>query len=142
MRMKVGVALAFTCAAGAAQSAPRVLVDPWTGSRWQLETGSVHPGGPGQFAPAGSSAAVPRTVPHAVSVPLIIRAGDRLVVEESAGDLHARYAATAMAPAARGAVFLARLTFSGRPVRVVAVEPGHASLAPASFAHSAQEAQP
>jgi len=136
------MALALLCAAAAAQSAPRLLVDPWTGARWQLAADSAHPGGPGQLAPAGSTSAVPHTVPQSVSAPLIIRAGDRLVVEESAAGVHARYEATAMAPATQGAVFLARLSFSHRPVRVVALGPGHALLAPASVAQSPVEAQP
>lgn len=138
-KTKVGAVLVLVCAAASAQSASRLLVDPWTGVRWHLAADPEHPGGPGRLVPAGVGAVAAHAAP---SAPLVIRAGDRLVVEESTGDLHARYAATAMMPAARGTVFVARLTFTGRPVRVVALGPGLAQLAPAIPVPAAPEVHP
>ncbi len=141
-RAKLGAALLLGCTAAAAQSASRVLVDPWTGVCWQLAADPVHPGGPGRLVPAVSASAMPRVDRPSAPAALIIRAGDHLVVEESTADLHARYAAVAMAPAVRGGIFLARLVVGGRPVRVVALAPGRAELAPALFSSLEKEAQP
>lgn len=144
-RTALAAALLLGCAAASAQGgarALRVLDDPWTGIRWQLAADPDHPGGPGRLLPGSVSSAVPQVDRPAAPSALIIRAGDRLLVEESAAGLHARYTAVAMAPAVRGGVFLARLAVSGRAVRVVATAPGRAELVPASFSDRDRKAQP
>lgn len=115
--------------------ATRVLVDPWTGTRWLLAANPAHPGGPGVLVAEGSPvAAAPVAQPAIVApLPAVIRAGDRLTVEESTPVLTARYSAVALVPAAPGDTFLARLTVGAAPVRVVALGPGRARLAAAAI---------
>jgi hypothetical protein len=130
------VLLLMLGAAAAAQKqarATRVLVDPWTGARWLLAVNPAHPGGPGVLVADGSPASsVPTAQPAIVAPPpAVIRAGDRLTVEESTPVLTARYSAVALVPAALGDTFLARLTVGAAPVRVVALGPGRARLAAA-----------
>jgi flagella basal body P-ring formation protein FlgA len=60
----------------------------------------------------------------------IIRGGDRLVVEQNTAVIEARLEAVALGPARRGATFQARLKIGGKVVRVVALAPGRAELAP------------
>ncbi len=121
----------------------REIDDPATGKRWLLEFDPAHPGGPGRLVLASESAAVPgkrqakinapvSSLPTAVPSPVkaIIRAGDRLVVEQNTRVIEARLEAVALAPARKGATFQARLEIGGKVVRAVAIAPGRASLAP------------
>jgi hypothetical protein len=133
----------------------REIDDPSTGSRWLLVRDSNRPGGPGRLLfVSGSRAAVPapgRRVSGAQSLlsppitpalhapadsvpvpaptsPLMIHAGDSLVIEENTPVVDAYLAATALGPAARGVVFNARLTLGGKLVRVLALAPGRAAF--------------
>jgi hypothetical protein len=58
----------------------------------------------------------------------VIRAGDRLIVEEHTALVDAVLEARALTPAAPGSAFDARLTVGGRVVRAVALGPGRAAL--------------
>ena len=60
----------------------------------------------------------------------MIRAGDRLIVEEHSAVADARLEATSMGSAAVGAEFEARLKIGGKVVKVTALAPGKAELAP------------
>ena len=123
--------LVLTLETAVAQStrAERTLVDPGTHLRWTLQANPVHPGGPGTLVllPAAQAPAV-SAPQHAVLPRVVIHAGDRLLVEEATPFLVARYAAVALAPAATGTVFFARFIAGMKPVRVVALGPGRASL--------------
>ena len=62
----------------------------------------------------------------------MIHAGDALVVEEHTAVVDARLEAVALAPAAVGAEFSARLKVGGKVVRAGALAAGRAVLAPES----------
>lgn len=116
----------------------REIDDPHTGSRWLLERDESRPGGPGRLVLAGGSArsreqsraqsAEPGRV-SAAAVP-VIRAGDRLIVEENTPLVEARFEAIALSPASAGAPLRVRLAIGGHVVRGIAVAAGRAKLAP------------
>jgi hypothetical protein len=125
----------------------REIEDPSTGDRWLLVRDWSRPGGPGrllllagspgithaeQAAKISPALAEPKSVPPAAPVihAPIIHANDPLIVEENTPLVEARLAASALGPAARGAVFEARLEIGGKIVRVRAVAPGRAVLEP------------
>jgi flagella basal body P-ring formation protein FlgA len=62
----------------------------------------------------------------------VIRAGERLVVEENSKFIEARLQGVALNPAPIGSVFDVRLSIGGKVVRVVALGPGRAVLQPES----------
>jgi hypothetical protein len=113
----------------------REIDDPHTGARWLLVRNDRNPGGPGRLVLMGvdqkktDKASVPRAEAEARLNP-VIRAGDRLVVEEHTALVDAVLEARALSPAAFGSEFNARLTIGGRVVRAVALGPGHAVLQP------------
>lgn len=135
--------LASPASAASTAQVVREIDDPATGMRWLLERDPGHPGGPGRLVPVtGSDLAAGRTrhrqlAFHARSAVIkpspyspVIRAGDRLVIEENTAAVEARLTAVALSPAVAGASFEARLQFGGKVVRAVAVAPGRATLAP------------
>ena len=113
----------------------REIDDPHSGARWLLLRNTEHPGGPGRLmlvegvqnrprenkVEAELSQAEPRTV---------IRAGERLIVEENTAVVEARLEAVALGAAVTGSVLEARLRIGGRVVRAVALGPGRAALEP------------
>jgi hypothetical protein len=118
--------------------------DPQTGHRWLLERQMSEPGGPGRLVLAGVSAgsnerpnAGSRAAvagkgaagKSAAEIP-VIRAGDRLVVEESTPVAEARLEAIALSPASAGLPLRVRLKIGGKVVRAIALAPGRAKLAP------------
>jgi hypothetical protein len=118
----------------------REIADPNTGNRWVLLRDDGHPGGPGRLMLAGISTNAdgnnqpgqsrkPDSRPVSASAP-VIRAGDRLIVEEYSAIVEARLEAQALGTAAPGSAFRARLAIGGKVVRVVALGPGRAALAP------------
>ncbi len=134
------VLVTATSAVVAAQTAvaPRILVvssgpetaqlvreidDPHSGARWMLLRDPGHPGGPGRMVLAGASRLAEK-VPQRP----IIRAGDRLIVEENTAVVEARLEAVALGPAASGSAFDVRLEIGGRIARVVALAPGRAAF--------------
>lgn len=129
--------------------AVREIDDPNTGAHWLLLRDPGQNGGPGRLLLLGNApgsnrkmarsevlgppgAHDPSDTEESVSAPppLVIRGGDRLVVEESTAVVEARLAAVALGPAAIGSRLRARLEIGGRVVRVVALGPGRAALAP------------
>lgn len=127
------VALPVICAmAQQPLRAIRAIADPASGTRWLLAADPTHPGGPGRLVREQASREAPQTeAPIEAPVPQVIRAGDRLLVVESGARLEACFAAVALEPARQGAVFTARFAVGGARVRVVALGPGRAALAPA-----------
>jgi hypothetical protein len=129
-----------------------VIDDSATGQRWLLVPDEAHPGGPGKMlllrspdadqisrerdgdsksqtetARLGADAVNSRSRP--VSRP-VIRAGDALIVEEHTPVVDARLEAVALGSATLGAEFPARLKIGGKVVRVAALGPGRAKVAP------------
>jgi hypothetical protein len=111
------------------QQVLRSIDDPAFGGRWLLVADPEHPGGPGRLVPAdlshqatGSREARPN--PLAV----MIRAGDRLLLEAHTRTADTWLDAVALGPARDGASLLARVRFDNRVVRVVATAPGRATL--------------
>lgn len=110
------------------------IPDAGMGNVWILQTDPRHPGGPGLLIPGASSRkSKPRTNAWAaanVAVPMRIHAGAPVVIEEHTDALDVRLNAVALAPAAMGECFAARLNPGGTIVRAIASAPGRARLAP------------
>ncbi len=122
-------------------TAIREILDPHTGMHWLLLRDTVHPGGPGRLVrvvteiDTGSSNVeskrdVLRMSAFEVPPRPVIRAGDRLIVEENTPTIEARLEAIALGAAAPGSMIQARLKIGGRIVPVIARTQGHAVLAP------------
>jgi hypothetical protein len=113
----------------------REIDDPHLGSRWLLYRDPSHPGGPGRLVCAASvapdrartsvSVADPGTMPRA-----IIRAGDRVVLEENTPIVDARLQAIALNPALAGAPLQVRLEIGGKVLVAIAIARGRVALAP------------
>jgi hypothetical protein len=113
----------------------REIDDPHSGDRWLLMRNARVPGGPGRLvlvsadrrgiggAPAQAATETEEARPRSV-----IRAGDRLIVEEHTPLVDAVLEARALNPAAIGSAFDVRLTIGGRVVRALALGPGRATL--------------
>jgi len=120
----------------------REIDDPHTGERWLLVRDGQQPGGPGRLLLAGQvQAEMIRREPGGAAWQIaaapakfrflpVIRAGDRLIVEEHTPVVDALLEARALNPAALGSVLEARLSIGGRVVQVVALGPGRAELEP------------
>ena len=113
----------------------REIDDPHSGARWLLMRNSDHPGGPGLLVLAEGGRNTGRQdkarfEPSGVDPRTVIRAGERLVVEENTPVVEARLEAVALGPAVLGSVLEARLKIGGRVVRAVALGPGRAELQP------------
>jgi hypothetical protein len=129
----------------------REIDDPATGNRWLLERSSLNDGGPGRmllFEPGKASSlqqgtTVPRpdrrdgpggvgkqeSARRVVAPILLIRAGERLIVEEHTELLDATLEAVALSGASQGESLRVRLLIGWRVVNAVAVAPGRALLA-------------
>jgi hypothetical protein len=112
----------------------REIDDPHSGAVWLLFRDSEHAGGPGRLVLAAQqshtrSGAAKGRAPIAESQP-VIRPGDALIVEEHTAMVDARLEAIALGSAERDAQFKARLKIGGKVVRVTALGPGRAMLAP------------
>jgi hypothetical protein len=118
----------------------REIDDPHTGDRWILVRNDQMPGGPGRMvlltpdrATTVSGAAQPiLTLTEETKSPLIIHAGDRVIVERHTAVVDAVLEARAVNPAALGAEFNLRLTVGGKVLRAVALGPGRAAFLPES----------
>jgi hypothetical protein len=113
----------------------REIDDPNSGARWLLERNPDHPGGPGLLVLVESGRNPVRQdqsgfEPSGVDPRTVIRAGDRLIVEENTPVVEARLEAIALGTAVLGSVLEARLKIGGRVVRAVALGPGRAELQP------------
>ena len=122
----------------AKQAAIRVVHDPHTGVNWLLERTPDRPGGPGRMIPAtleqlklirSADTGNPNRTAGVIVQPPVIRAGDRIIVEERTAVVEARLAAIALGPAKNGAPFNARLAIGGKVLRVTALGPGRAAIA-------------
>ena len=113
----------------------REIDDPQTGDRWLLMRNAAFPGGPARMvriavhgqridpAQLAASGVNDATLPQ-----VVIRAGDKLLVEEHTAVVDAVFEARAVAPAAVGTEFEVRLTIGGMVVRAVATGPGRATI--------------
>jgi len=113
----------------------REIDDPHSGARWLLMRNADHPGGPGLLLLAESGRKLVQQgqagfEPSGTGPRTVIRAGERLVVEENTAVVEARLEAVALNPAVIGSVLDARLRIGGRVVRAVALGPGRAALQP------------
>jgi hypothetical protein len=111
----------------------REIDDPHTGDCWLLVRNDRVPGGPGRLvlahrnAAGGAARRAAGPTGEAQILP-VIRAGDRLILEEHTARVDAVLEARAMNPAAPGASLDVRLTIGGSVVRAIALGPGRATL--------------
>jgi hypothetical protein len=109
----------------------REIDDPHSGARWLVVRDMEHPGGPGRLVPLGAGQRhgnLPLNAPKLAAAAPVIRAGDRIVVEEHTDVVDAVLEAVALGPAVEQGPLEARLRIGGRVVRVVALAPGRARL--------------
>jgi len=104
----------------------REIADPFTERQWVLARDEQHPGGPGRLYQVQNHLAAR----HSLSaLCLAIRAGDRVLVDDRLTHGEAEFDGVAMDRAAAGAEFRVRLKLNEKIVRVVALGPGHATMA-------------
>lgn len=116
----------------------REIDDPECGDHWLLLRDESDPGGPGRLVLVQALSGGTRLkVAHAsatevLAVPQkpVIRAGDRLVIEQETPLVSARLEAVALGPAAVGKLVRARLKIGGQVVEARVLAPGRATLAP------------
>jgi hypothetical protein len=133
-----GLASVETLGLGVQGEVVREIDDPNTGDRWLLVRNDQFPGGPGRLvlvaahrhAPGGVALPAARELTAEAEFLPVIRAGDRLIVEEHTARVDAVLEARAINPAAPGAAFDVRLTIGGHVVRAIALGPGRAALQP------------
>ena len=118
-----------SASAAQGQEIVREIDDPRNGDRWLLVRDSSHPGGPGLLLLASAAKITSgQAGPELAAQPPIIRAGDRVIVEENTAVAEARLEAVALSPAWPGSLFSVRLAMGGRVLRVLAARPGRAVL--------------
>ena len=132
-----GLASVETLGLGVEGEVVREIDDPHTGDRWLLVRNDQVPGGPGRMVlvaahrnPSGGNAVRAVAERHEATLLSVIRAGDRLIVEEHTARVDAVLEARALTPAALGDAFDVRLTIGGNRVRAIAMGPGRAALQP------------
>jgi hypothetical protein len=123
----------------------REVDDPHTGVRWLLVRDWSHPGGPGRMVTAAEFESAQFECKDRSQLPggwrnsrpadsasfrPVVRAGDRLTVEEHTRVVDAYLEAVALGPASVGSVLNVRLKVGDRVVRAVALGPGRAAFAP------------
>ena len=113
----------------------REIDDPHTGDRWLLVRNDQAPGGPGRLvlvaahrSNSGGAVMQPARQLHEARIPPVIRAGDRLLIEEHTAQVDAVLEARALNPAAPGSVLNVRMMIGGNVVRAIALGPGRAAL--------------
>ena len=105
----------------------REIDAPHTGDRWLLIRDARHPGGPGLLLLVSFVRVESRQTKSELKMPApIIRAGDRVIVEESTPVMEARLEAIALGPAIAGSILNLRLVLGGKVVRAVATGPSRA----------------
>lgn len=115
----------------------REIDDPNNGDRWLLSRNDRYPGGPGRLVLAavhrnkyGGAPSRAASQAGAASFHPVIRAGDRLIVEEHTARVDATLEALALGSASAGSAFDVRLKMGGKVVRAVALAPGRAAFQP------------
>ena len=117
----------------AAQESPgseRVVaerIDPATGARWELVRDAAHPAAPARWVLSAMGAGKSSRA-TAEELKPVIRAGDRIVVEEQTAVLSAWLEATALTSAGSGGELRARLAIGGRVLEARAIAPGRAEI--------------
>ena len=105
----------------------REIDDPSNGDHWLLVHNADHPAGPGLLLLVSAARVQARQIgPVVEPVVPVIRAGDRVIVEENTPLVEARLEAVAMSPAMAGSALNVRLNIGGRVIRAVANGPGRA----------------
>lgn len=130
-----GLASVETLGLGVQGEVVREIDDPHTGDRWLLVRNDQVPGGPGRLVlvaahrnlPGGRILRLADEAREAEVLP-VIRAGDRLIVEEHTARVDAVLEARALNPAVLGSAFDVRLAIGGNRVRAIALGPGRAAL--------------
>ena len=111
----------------------REIRDPQSGADWVILPNAANPGGPGRMVlEAQVSPSRATTEAKKVAPVVTVHLGDRLVVEEHTRVAEAYLEAVALEPAVAGGSFHVRLKIGGKVVRVVAIAPGRAALAPST----------
>jgi hypothetical protein len=118
----------------------RTIDDTALGNRWLLVADMAHRGGPatliregvgqpGQTAQNKTAQAIQPGQSNQINQPpLVVHAGDRLIVEENTAQVEARLGAVALGPGWAGSPLNARLTIGGSVVRVKVLAPGRVAL--------------
>jgi hypothetical protein len=104
-------------------------------TRWLLVQNSLLPGGPGRLvairkvynAKLGAKVGAKDATVES-PLPVIVRGGERVIVEQQTKKLEARFDAVALGPARCGDEFDVRLRIDGKKVRALAVAPGRVML--------------
>jgi hypothetical protein len=108
----------------------REIDDRHTGQHWILMRDPTHPGGPGVLV-VEESISHDRSLAGAINqVHPVIRAGDRVTVEESSAKFDLKLGGIALYPAAQGAPLKVRLDITGKVVPAAALGPGRTLLIP------------
>jgi len=138
MAMPAACGQALPAVRGASEAVIRELDDPHTGIHWLVVRDASHPAGPGRLVRAAefrelrgdAKAAGPNPAAGAAILSLrpVVRAGDRVIVEEHTKVVDARLDGTALEPATAGAAFMVRLKIGGRVIRAMAEGHGRATL--------------
>jgi hypothetical protein len=108
----------------------REIDDPHSGRQWLLLRDTAHPSGPGLLVSKDSVQSSDKLEGAIVRLHPVIRAGDRLTVEQSNAKFDLRLEGVALSPAAPGVVFRVRLVLGGKVVEAVALAPGRAAGVP------------
>lgn len=121
----------FRSAANAPGGAAAVeaLRDPATGYGWKLVPGPA--GAPGLWIRSSAAASFHRWMANTrqrADAPLVVRAGDRLIVSEETPAAAIRIAVVALEPARLGATLRVRPAIGNRVLRAVALGDGRAAL--------------
>lgn len=115
-------------------SVVREISDPATGERWLLEHDPAVPGGPGRLVRAATDEDEPKQTAGAQSrnekawSPCVVRAGDRVIVEEHTTVMDAELEGVALNGAQSGMKLRVRLKIGGKIVNVVAQGPGRVAI--------------
>jgi hypothetical protein len=120
MRWAIPAVLMFAAKCAFGQQPAWEIVDESTGTHWALMKDAAHPGGPGRLVVDRSPRAMRQVV---------IRAGDRVLVEEHTDRVDLRLEGVVLSPAAVGETFAVRLRVGGNVVRARALAAGRAELA-------------
>jgi hypothetical protein len=108
----------------------REIDDPHTGQHWILMRDPARPAGPGVLMLQGAILNDGGLEAAIVQVHAVIRAGDRVSVEQSNAKFDLSLGGIALYPAAQGALLKVRLETSGKVVSAAALGPGRTQLIP------------